>query len=138
MKRVLFVCVHNSARSQMAESFLNSLSGYSAESAGLEPGRLNPFVVAAMSEIGFDISANRTKSVAEFAGQNFDYVVAVCDKEAADKCPIVPASGEKLHWEFPDPSSFQGTDEEKLAFARRVRDAILQKIQEWVILQNLT
>ncbi len=138
MIRVLFVCVHNSARSQMAERFLNSLSGYSAESAGLEPGRLNPFVVSAMAELGLDISANRTKSVSEFSGQDFDYVVAVCDKEAADRCPVVPIKGEKLHWEFPDPSSFQGTDEEKLAFARKVRDAILQKIQEWVILQNLT
>ncbi|WP_303850785.1 arsenate reductase ArsC [Seleniivibrio woodruffii] len=138
MKRVLFVCVHNSARSQIAESFLNRLSGFSAESAGLEPGSLNPFVVRAMSELGFDISANRTKSVKEFAGQDFDYVVAVCDKEAADRCPVVPLNGEKLHWEFPDPSSFQGTDEEKLAFARRVRDSILQKIQEWVVLQNLT
>ncbi|MCD8553781.1 arsenate reductase ArsC [Seleniivibrio sp.] len=134
MKRVLFVCVHNSARSQMAESFLNGLSGFSAHSAGLEPGSLNPFVVRAMAEVGVDISCNRTKSVTEFLGQDFDYVIAVCDKEAADRCPVVPVSGEKMHWEFPDPSSFQGTDEQKLAFARTVRDAIQKKILDWAAL----
>lgn len=118
----------------MAESFLNGLSGFSAHSAGLEPGSLNPFVVRAMAEAGIDISGSRTKSVTEFVGQDFDYVIAVCDKEAADRCPVVPVSGEKLHWEFPDPSSFQGTDEEKLAFARTVRDAIRKKILDWAAL----
>jgi arsenate reductase len=132
MVKVLFVCIHNSARSQMAESYLNGYEGFAAQSAGLEPGNLNPFVVKVMAEDGIDISGNQTKSVKDFIGHEFDFVVAVCDKEAADKCPVVPAKGQKLHWEFPDPSSFKGSDDEKLAFTRTVRDAIKQKIADWV------
>ncbi|MGE4498171.1 MAG: arsenate reductase ArsC [Deferribacterales bacterium] len=135
-KRVLFVCIHNSARSQMAEAFLNSMAPdrFQAESAGLEPGKLNPFVVKAMADIGIDISANSTNAVADYLkeGRQYDYVIAVCDKEAAERCPIFPGSGEKMHWAFRDPSSFAGTDEEKLAFAAEVRDEIKQKLTEWL------
>lgn len=136
MKKVLFVCIHNSARSQMAESFLNQMGQgkFQAKSAGLEPGKLNPFVVKVMDEEGIDISSNPTKSVKSLmdAGEKFDYVIAVCDKEAADKCPIVPTKGEKLHWFFEDPSSFDGTDEEKLNFARTVKIEIKAKLAEWI------
>lgn len=136
MKKVLFVCIHNSARSQMAESFLNQMGQgkFQAKSAGLEPGKLNPFVVKVMDEEGIDISSNPTKSVKSLmdAGEKFDYVIAVCDKEAADKCPIVPTKGAKLHWFFEDPSSFNGTDEEKLNFARTVKIEIKAKLAEWI------
>ena len=134
-KRVLFVCIHNSARSQMAETFLNSLSDrFEAESAGLEQGKLNPFVVKAMADAGFDMSGNRSKTVAEMlqAGKTYDYVVAVCDKEAAERCPIFPGSGEKQHWPFPDPSSFEGSDGEKLEFAKGVRDQIKVRIEQFI------
>ncbi len=135
-KRVLFVCIHNSARSQMAEAFLNQLGGdfFEAESAGLEPGKLNPFVVEVMKEIGYDISQNKTKSVFDLykAGKTYDYVITVCDPEAAERCPIFPGKVERLHWGFKDPSSFQGTDEEKCAFTRTVRDEIQAAVEAFI------
>ena len=135
-KKVLFVCIHNSARSQMAEAFLNRIGGeyFEAESAGLEPGTLNPFVVKVMAEIGYDLSKNKTKSVFDMykAGKTYDYVITVCDPEAAERCPIFPGKVERLHWGFRDPSSFQGTDEEKLAFTRQVRDEIQRAIESFV------
>src|SRR5437879_435337 len=110
--KVLFVCIHNSARSQMAEAYLNHLGGdrFEAESAGLEPGKLNQLVVAAMAEDGIDISSNETKSVFDKfkAGELYAYVIAVCDAEAAEKCPIFPDVTKRLHWSFPDPSRAQG------------------------------
>ncbi len=116
--KVLFVCVHNSARSQMSEAFLNHYYGdkFEAESAGLEPGTLNPVVVDAMKEAGIDISGNKTKSVFDYfkEGRMFKYVITVCDKTAAERCPIFPGVAEKIHWSFPDPSAIQGTYEEKL------------------------
>ncbi len=134
-KSVLFVCIHNSARSQMAEAWLNHLCGASfiAESAGLEPGNLNPFVVKAMSEIGIDISHHKTKSVDDLlkSGKSFAYVVTVCDTEAAERCPIFPGKSTRIHWSFPDPSDVRGRDDEKLAKAREVRDAIKEQIQIW-------
>jgi len=135
LPKVLFVCIHNSARSQMAEAFVKKLcpGSYDAESAGLEPGKLNPFVVQAMSEKGIDISANRTKSVQDIlqTGQAFRHVVAVCDQEAAERCPIFPGQGQRHHWAFPDPSSATGGPEEKLAKAREVRDLIHRQIESW-------
>src|SRR3954471_2774441 len=117
-KKVLFVCIHNSARSQMAEAFLNKAcpDNFSAQSAGIEPGKLNPIVVQAMQEAGIDISQNKTKAVADFIqrGEQFDYVVTVCDETSAERCPIFPGQTKRLHWGFPDPSSFAGTPEEKL------------------------
>jgi arsenate reductase len=134
-KQVLFVCIHNSARSQMAEAFLNQMFGdeFEAHSAGLEPGRLNPIVVEAMGEIGIDISANQTKSVSEMlkSGRKFDFVITVCDEASAERCPVFPGRASRLHWGFPDPSGFQGTHEEKLARTREVRDAIKAKVASW-------
>jgi len=134
--RVLFVCIHNSARSQMAEAFLNTLYGdrFEAMSAGLEPGVLNQYVVRAMQEIGIDISGAATKSVFDLykAGRLYSYVVTVCDPEAAERCPIFPGVTTRLHWGFPDPSRVQGNDEEKMAQVRTVRNAIRSQIETWV------
>jgi len=133
--KVLFVCVHNSARSQMAEAFLNHYFGdrFEAESAGLEPGKLNPVVVEVMKEIGLDISANKTKSVFDYfkQGKMFKYVITVCDETAAERCPIFPGVAERIRWSFPDPSALQGTYEEKLDETKRIRDQIKEKVKEW-------
>jgi arsenate reductase (thioredoxin) len=131
---VLFVCIHNSARSQMAEAFVNAGdSGLRAYSAGLEAGALNPVVVEAMREVGIDISGNRSKSVddADIRSRDYDYVVTVCDEASAEACPIYPTRGERLHWSFADPSSFTGTFEERLARTRGVRDAIGTRVDAW-------
>jgi arsenate reductase len=134
-KKVLFVCIHNSARSQMAEAFLNQICGdeFEAHSAGLEPGKLNPIVVEAMQEVGIDISGNQTKAVFDFikSGKVFAYVVTVCDEASAERCPIFVGVTKRLHWSFPDPSAFQGTHDEKLVRAREIRDSIKQKIEQW-------
>jgi arsenate reductase len=135
-KRVLFVCVHNSARSQIAEAFLKKYSGdrFEVESAGLEPGKLNTLAVEVMKEVGIDISQNKTKSVFDFykQGKQYDYVITVCDESQSGACPVFPGKGERLHWGFPDPSGFQGTWEERLEKTRQVRDQIRQKIEQWV------
>jgi len=135
MIKVLFVCIHNSARSQMAEAFTNLLGKgrMTAESAGLEPGKLNPFVVEAMKEKGIDISNNVTKSVFDFyrSGKKYNYVVTVCDEASGEKCPIFPGVNERIHWSFKDPSSFKGTNEEILESTRLVRDEIENKVFEW-------
>ena len=135
-RRVLFVCIHNSARSQMAEAWLNHLAGdrFHAESAGIEPGNLNQVAVEVMREAGLDISRNTTKSVDAFIreGRRYDTVITVCDETAAERCPLFPGSGERLYWGFPDPSSFGGSYEEKLAKTREVRDAIRRTIEAWV------
>jgi arsenate reductase (thioredoxin) len=134
-KKVLFICVHNSARSQMAEAFLNQICGeqFEACSAGLEPGKLNPIVVEAMQEIGMDISRNQTKGVSDMlkSRQNFAYVVTVCDETSAEYCPFFPGVTARLHWGFPDPSALQGSHDEKLARTRQIRDTIKAKIEEW-------
>jgi len=128
MLRVLFLCVHNSARSQMAEAFLKKhhAAGYEVESAGLEPGVLNPYVVRAMAELGVDISGNSTKSVFDLAkaGKTYDLVVTVCSKEAAGRCPVFPGLSKKIHWPFDDPSGFKGSDDEIMDGVRGVRDEI--------------
>jgi arsenate reductase len=134
--KVLFVCIHNSARSQMAEAFLNFLGGdrYEAESAGIEPGVLNPLVVQVMQEEGIDISGNRTKDVFEFLkqGRRYAFVVTVCDETAAERCPVFPGTGKRLHWGFPDPSAFQGSQEERLAKTREVRDQIKARVRRFL------
>jgi arsenate reductase (thioredoxin) len=136
VRSVLFVCIHNSARSQMAEAFLNhhGKGRYVAESAGIEKGRLNPLVVTAMLEKGIDISNNQAKEVSVFLdeGRRFDAVVTVCDAASAEKCPVFPGRAKRLAWSFADPSVFKGTDEEKLGLIREVRDAIEDKIREFV------
>ena len=134
-KKVLFVCIHNSARSQMAEAFLNQICGekFEAHSAGLEPGQLNPIVVEAMREIGIDISGNKTKAVFDMfkSGKMFAYVITVCDETSAERCPIFPGVTTRLHWSFPDPSAVQGTHEQKLARTCEIRDMIKAKIEAW-------
>lgn len=135
-EKVLFVCVHNSARSQMAEAWLNELGGehYEADSAGFEPGGLNPLVVKAMQEVGIDISGNRTKSVFDLykAGGLYSYVITVCDEANAERCPVFPGLNQRLQWSFADPSKFEGSDEEKMGKVREVRDEIKDKVQEFI------
>jgi arsenate reductase len=139
-EKVLFMCIHNSGRSQIAEAFMNKLGGdkFVAESAGLEPGNLNPLVVEAMQEAGIDISKNLTKDVFEFfkQGRRFEYVITVCDEASGEKCPFFPGMISKIHWSFEDPSSFQGTHEEKMVKVRAVRDAIKKKIEEFIREKN--
>lgn len=134
--RVLFVCVHNSARSQMAEELLRKIAGdrFDVESAGLEPGTLNPYAVAALREEGIDISGKETVSAFELLkqGRYYTYVITVCDETSAETCPIFPGCRERFHWSFPDPSKFTGTDEEIMTRVREVRDQIKDKIAEWV------
>ncbi len=134
--KVLFVCVHNSARSQMAEAWLNHLFGdkFEAESAGLEPGQLNPHVVKVMQEVGIDISNNETKDVFEMvkAGKLYGHVITVCDEASAERCPIFVGVTQRSHWSFEDPSAFQGSEEEILEKTRKVRDAIKAKLESWV------
>jgi arsenate reductase len=134
-ERVLFVCIHNSARSQMAEAWMNHLFGnrYEAKSAGIEPGTLNPLAVTAMREAKIDMSGKATHSVWEFyqAGETFSYVVTVCDAQTAASCPLFPGSAIRMHWNVPDPSAVQGSEDEKLAAMREVRDAIRQKVEQF-------
>ena len=119
----------------MAEAWLNHICGesFSAESAGLEPGMLNPLVVAAMREVGIDISQKKTQAVFDVfkSGKLFAYVVTVCDETSAERCPIFPGVAKRLHWSFADPSALTGTDEEKVAEVRKIRDDIRRKIEEW-------
>ncbi len=133
--RVLFVCVHNAARSQMAEAFMNHLCGglFEAESAGLEPGELNQLAIEAMREIGIDISGNKTKSVFDFfkQGNLYRFVITVCDEASAEMCPIFPGIAAKLHWSFEDPSRFTGSHDERLEKMRKVRDRIRAKVEEF-------
>lgn len=135
-KRVLFVCTHNSARSQMAEAFLNDLGKgrFEAESAGLEPRGINPYVIEAMQELGYDLKAKKSDSVFEFfkEGRLYSYVIYVCEKETEEKCPVFPGIQNRQHWPFPDPSSFTGTPEEILARVRLVRDAIRARIEDFI------
>lgn len=134
--RVLFICVHNGGRSQISEALLKHYAGdrFDAQSAGLEPGKLNPLAVEAMAEIGIDISQNKTKSVFEIwkRGEAFQYVIAVCDTESAEKCPIFPGVTTRLHWSFRDPSKVTGSHERKLQQVRQIRDEIAVKIQDWL------
>ena len=136
MRKVLFVCIHNSARSQMAEAFLNQMGEgrFRAESAGLEPGELNPVVVEAMQEVGWDLSGNSCDSIDDFLprAEEFAYVVTVCDETAAERCPNFPGVVQRLHWGFPDPSSFEGSFEERLERTRKVRDLIKGRIAQWL------
>jgi arsenate reductase len=135
-KRVLFLCIHNSARSQMAAAYLKLLAGdrFEVESAGIEPGKLNPLAVSAMREAGIDISQNGTQSVFELfkSGRRFEYVISVCDAASAERCPIFPGVTTRLNWAFADPSAFTGTEAEKLRQTISVRDEIRQRIEQWL------
>ena len=134
--KVLFVCIHNSARSQMAEAFLNHHASeiFQAQSAGLEPGKLNPLVVLAMSQMEIDLSQNTTNSVFDFLkeGRTYNYVITVCDESNSERCPIFPAVNERLHWNFKDPSAINGTKADKFKKTIEIRDEIYSKINEFV------
>ena len=134
--RVLFLCVHNSARSQMAEAYLNKLGEglFEAESAGYEPGKLNPVVIDVMKEDGIDISDNRIDSVYDFFKEQrfYGYIISVCDAANNQKCPIFPGVPERIHWDIADPASFKGSYEHKIAETRVVRDKIKKKVKEFI------
>src|SRR5437763_5246465 len=131
-KRVLILCTGNSARSQMAEGLLRHLAPdcFEVESAGVEPSHVRPQAVEAMREIGIDISTHRSKSVDEFAGQEFDYVITVCDN-ARERCPIFPGKTKRIHWSFDDPAAAVGDEAAQLAVFRRVRDEIESRLREF-------
>jgi arsenate reductase len=134
--KVLFICIHNSARSLMAESSLKRWGGdrFEVSSAGLSPGPANPLVVEVMKDWGVDLSQSRGRSVFELykSGKLYDYVISVCDETAAERCPVFPGITQRLHWSFEDPSTFEGTLDEKLERTRRLRDRISRRVQEWV------
>jgi arsenate reductase len=134
-KKVLFICVHNSARSQMAAALLNKRCGdfFEAHSAGLEPGTLNPLAVETLRENGIDISKNKTQAVFDVfkSGELFAYVITVCNESEVKGCPIFPGVTTRLHWSFPDPSKFTGSQEQRLEQTRRVRDTIDHQIRSF-------
>jgi arsenate reductase (thioredoxin) len=137
MRRVLFLCTHNSARSQMAEAWLRYLAGdrYEVYSAGTEASPVRPLAIRAMAEMGIDISRHESKTLDRYLHQPWDYVITVCD-DANASCPVFPGGGHRLHWPFPDPSHATGNDEKQLAAYRRVRDAIKTRIDAFVELKN--
>ena len=133
---VLFLCIHNSARSQMAEAYLKKFAGdrFDVQSAGLEPGILNRYAVKVLMEEGIDISGNATKDVFKMQAQgySFQYVITVCDARASEMCPVFPGMHEKINWSFDDPSQFGGTEEEKMEQTRLVRDRIKNAVLEFI------
>jgi len=133
-EKVLFICVHNSARSQMAEALLKHLAqdSFVVESAGLEPGKLNPLAIEVMREIGIDISQNKTKSVLDLyrQGKHYDIVITVCDESQSGRCPVFPGVKVQEHWSLEDPAGFGGSWEERLEKSRRIRDEIKHRIME--------
>ena len=133
-QRVLFLCTHNSARSQMAEGFLRHLAGdrFEAHSAGTEATRVRPLAIRAVAELGIDISEQESKTLDRYLGEPFDAVITVCD-QAAEACPVFPGARERLHWSFPDPSGAAGSEEAQLAVYRQVRDAIRERIGQELI-----
>ncbi|QOY86822.1 arsenate reductase ArsC [Paludibaculum fermentans] len=133
MKRILVLCTGNSARSQMGEGLFRhaGAGAYEVESAGTKPSLVRPEAIAVMRELGIDLSGYRSKSVSEFEGQAFDYVVTVCDN-ARDSCPVFPAGTERIHWSFEDPAAVEGSEEERLAAFRRIRDQIRARVDGFV------
>ena len=133
--RVLFLCTHNSARSQMAEGLLRSMAGdrFEAGSAGTERTSVNPLAIRAMAELGIDIGHHTSKQYESVMHQPWDYVITVCD-DAKESCPLVPGSVKRLHWSFADPSQATGDDAQRLAVFRGVRDQIRDCLTAW--LQN--
>ncbi len=129
-QRVLLLCTHNSARSQMAEGLLRVLAGdrFEAMSAGTEATHVRPLAIRAMGEVGIDISGQESKTLDRYLHEPFDYVITVCD-EANEACPFFPGAQRRLHWSFEDPSKAEGTQEERLAVFRSVRDRIRQRIE---------
>lgn len=134
--RVLAICIHNSARSQMTEELLKKYGGdrLVVESAGINPGKVNPYVAQLLLEEGIDIREKKTQSTQDLfdAGKSFEYVIAVCSPEASEQCPIFPAEKERLHWPFPDPSKAEGSDDEKLEYIRGIKDVIKKQVLEFL------
>ena len=132
-KKVLFLCTGNSCRSQMAEGFLRNMAGdrFEVFSAGVKPTQVNPLAIKVMAEVDVGISKHRSKSATEFIGQQFDYVITVCDN-ANQTCPIFPGKYEKIHWDLKDPAEAQGSEAERMVVFRAIRDEIRQKIEEWI------
>ena len=130
---VLFLCTGNSARSQMAEGILRHLAGdrFEVASAGTEPSAVNPFAIAVMREVGIDISGHRSKSVAGFLGRHFTYLITVCDG-ARERCPIFPGISQRLHWPLRDPAAARGSEAERVAVFRQVRDEIDARVREFL------
>jgi len=133
MKRVLFLCTGNSARSQMAEGLLRHMAGdrFEVASAGVSPTRLRPEATEVMREIGIDISQQRSKAVDDFVDREFDYVITVCDN-ANEQCPVFPGTTNRIHWSFDDPAAVEGDELARLAVFRSVRDEILHRLQLFV------
>ena len=133
MTRVLFLCTHNSARSQMAEGFLRAMAGdrFETGSAGTEKTSVNPLAIRAMAELGIDLGGHTSKLYADVASGPWDYLITVCD-DANERCPWFPGSVKRLHWSFPDPSRATGSEEERLAVFRRVRDQIQERLTDWL------
>lgn len=131
--RVLFVCTHNSARSQMAEGFLRAMAGahFEVASAGTEAICVHPLAIRAMEEVGIDLKEHTSKTIDVFLSQPWDYVITVCDS-ANDRCPVFPGGTTRIHWSFDDPSQATGTDEDRLKTFRRVRDEILTRLRQWL------
>lgn len=131
---MLFLCTHNSARSQMAEGLLRSLGGdrFEAHSAGTEATAVRPLAIRALSEVGIDISRHRSKTLDRYVGEPFDVVITVCD-EAREACPVFPGAREQLHWSLPDPSAATGTEDERFAVFRRVRDELRRRIESEIL-----
>ena len=129
-KRVLFICTHNSARSQMAEGYLRNLAGdrFDVYSAGTEATLVRPQAIAVMNEIGIDISGQTSKTLQRYLPERWDYVITVCD-DANESCPVFPGTSDRSHWSFPDPSKATGTDAERLQVYREVRDQIARRIR---------
>src|SRR3989338_287187 len=134
MKRVLFLCTGNSARSQMAEGFLRHMAGdrFEVFSAGVKPTAVNLLVIKVMAEIGIDISKHMSKSVMEFIDQNFDYVVTVCGN-AQKTCPVFPGEHEKIHWDLEDPAASEGSEEDKLKVFRKIRNDIKNNVLVFIV-----
>jgi len=133
-KRVLFLCTHNSARSQMAEGLVRQLGGdrFDAYSAGTEATRVRPLAIQAMAELGIDISAQESKTLERYLDQPFDAVITVCD-DANESCPLFLGAKERLHWSFPDPSRASGSQEQQLTIYRQVRDGLRERIERELI-----
>jgi len=131
--RVLFVCTHNSARSQMAEALLRWLGGprFEVHSAGTAPSRVNPHAIAAMATLGLDITAARSKHVDGFVGQSFDYVITVCD-DAQEQCPVFSGDTARIHWSFPDPSAVEGSADERQRAFDLVATDLIGRLRPWV------
>lgn len=138
-KRVLVLCTGNSARSQMGEGLFRNVGGaaYEVHSAGTCPTLVRPEAIAVMKEIGIDISGHRSKGVDEFSGQAFDYVVTVCDR-ARDSCPVFPGDAVRVHWSFEDPAAAEGSETERLAAFRRIRDQIRDNVEAFIEGQTST